>query len=51
VFLVAHKEFKELTSREDKVILDFAGVFKEWAWNNINCLSTLHVCFSYSRLG
>ena len=29
VFLVAHKEFKALTYREDKVILDFAGVFKE----------------------
>jgi UDP-N-acetyl-D-mannosaminuronic acid dehydrogenase len=29
VFLVAHKEFKELAYREDKMILDFAGVFKE----------------------
>jgi UDP-N-acetyl-D-mannosaminuronic acid dehydrogenase len=28
VFLVAHKEFKTLEYREDKVILDFAGVFK-----------------------
>ena len=28
VFLVAHKEFKALTYREDKVILDFAGVFR-----------------------
>lgn len=28
VFLVAHKEFKTLTYNEDKVILDFAGVFK-----------------------
>ena len=27
-FLVAHKEFKMLKHREDKVILDFAGVFK-----------------------
>lgn len=27
-FLVAHKEFKTLQSIEDKVILDFAGVFK-----------------------
>jgi UDP-N-acetyl-D-mannosaminuronic acid dehydrogenase len=29
VFLVAHKEFKTLTYRDDKVILDFAGVFKK----------------------
>ena len=29
VFLVAHKEFKTLTYNEDKVILDFAGVFKK----------------------
>lgn len=28
VFLVAHKEFKTLNYREDKVILDFAGIFK-----------------------
>lgn len=28
-FLVAHKEFKELSWREDKVILDFCGVFKK----------------------
>ncbi len=28
VFLVAHKEFKMLTYNEDKVILDFAGIFK-----------------------
>lgn len=28
VFLVAHKEFKTLVYNEDKVILDFAGVFK-----------------------
>jgi len=28
VFLVAHKEFKSLEYREDKVILDFAGVFR-----------------------
>jgi len=28
VFLVAHKEFKSLKFREDKVILDFAGIFK-----------------------
>ncbi|MCS2892231.1 UDP-N-acetyl-D-mannosamine dehydrogenase [Parabacteroides faecis] len=29
VFMVAHKEFKELPYREDKVILDFCGIFKE----------------------
>ncbi|HZL12375.1 MAG TPA: UDP-N-acetyl-D-mannosamine dehydrogenase [Prolixibacteraceae bacterium] len=29
VFLVAHKEFKTLEYREDKVILDFAGIFKK----------------------
>jgi len=29
VFLVAHTLFKELNYREDKVILDFAGVFKK----------------------
>ena len=29
VFLVAHTLFKELSYREDKVILDFAGVFKK----------------------
>lgn len=29
VFLVAHKEFKTFEYREDKVILDFAGVFKK----------------------
>lgn len=29
VFLVAHKEFKSLEYREDKVILDFAGIFKK----------------------
>jgi UDP-N-acetyl-D-mannosaminuronic acid dehydrogenase len=29
VFLVAHKEFMTLTYREDKVILDFAGIFKK----------------------
>ncbi|HBZ26116.1 MAG TPA: UDP-N-acetyl-D-mannosamine dehydrogenase [Rikenellaceae bacterium] len=28
VFLVAHKEFKSLEYRKDKVILDFAGVFR-----------------------
>ncbi|MFA5924984.1 MAG: UDP-N-acetyl-D-mannosamine dehydrogenase [Methylococcaceae bacterium] len=28
VFLVAHKEFKSLEYRDDKVILDFAGIFK-----------------------
>ena len=28
VFLVAHKEFKTLDYRDDKVILDFAGIFK-----------------------
>ncbi len=28
VFLVAHDEFKTLSYRDDKVILDFAGVFK-----------------------
>ncbi len=28
VFLVAHKEFKTLAYREDKIFLDFAGVFK-----------------------
>ena len=28
VFLVAHKEFKTLEYRGDKVILDFAGIFK-----------------------
>lgn len=28
VFLVAHKEFKTLKFNEDKVILDFAGIFK-----------------------
>lgn len=28
VFLVAHKEFMTLDYREDKIILDFAGVFK-----------------------
>jgi len=27
-FLVAHKEFKTLEYREDKIILDFAGIFK-----------------------
>jgi len=27
-FLVAHKEFKELPWRDDKVILDFCGIFK-----------------------
>ena len=29
VFLTAHKEFKELTWREDKIILDFCGIFKK----------------------
>jgi UDP-N-acetyl-D-mannosaminuronic acid dehydrogenase len=29
VFLVAHKEFKTLKYRDDKVILDFAGIFKK----------------------
>ena len=29
VFMVAHKELKELPYREDKVILDFCGIFKE----------------------
>lgn len=28
VFLVAHKEFKSLPYKKDKIILDFAGVFK-----------------------
>jgi UDP-N-acetyl-D-mannosaminuronic acid dehydrogenase len=28
-FLVAHKEFKTLVYRDDKVILDFAGIFKK----------------------
>jgi UDP-N-acetyl-D-mannosaminuronic acid dehydrogenase len=28
VFLVAHKEFKTLEYRDDKMILDFAGIFK-----------------------
>lgn len=28
VFLVSHKEFKELPYNEDKIILDFSGVFK-----------------------
>lgn len=28
VFLVAHNEFKELPKREDKIILDFCGIFK-----------------------
>ncbi len=28
-FLVAHKEFNELPWRDDKVILDFCGVFKK----------------------
>lgn len=29
VLLVAHKEFKELPYRDDKVILDFCGIFKQ----------------------
>lgn len=29
VFLTAHKQFKELTWRDDKVILDFCGIFKK----------------------
>lgn len=29
VFLVAHNEFKELAWREDKIILDFCGIFKQ----------------------
>ena len=29
VFLVAHKEFKTLQLDENKVVLDFCGVFKE----------------------
>ena len=29
VFLVAHKEFKLLAYKEDKIILDFAGIFKK----------------------
>lgn len=29
VFLVAHQEFKTLAYRNDKIILDFAGVFKK----------------------
>ena len=29
VFLVAHKEFKTLSYNENKVILDFAGIFKK----------------------
>ena len=28
VFLVAHKEFKTLAYRDDKVIMDFAGIFR-----------------------
>jgi UDP-N-acetyl-D-mannosaminuronic acid dehydrogenase len=28
-FLVAHNEFKTLEYRNDKVILDFAGIFKK----------------------
>ena len=28
VFLVAHKEFKELANIEDKVVLDFCGIMK-----------------------
>ena len=32
VFLVAHKEFKTLAYRHDKVILDFAGVFKKYRY-------------------
>lgn len=28
-FLVAHKEFKQLSFRSDKIILDFCGVFKK----------------------
>ena len=28
-FLVAHKEFKQLVFRDDKIILDFCGVFKK----------------------
>jgi UDP-N-acetyl-D-mannosaminuronic acid dehydrogenase len=28
VFLVAHNPFKTLPRREDKIILDFCGVFK-----------------------
>jgi len=28
-FLVAHKEFKQLISRDDKIILDFCGVLKK----------------------
>ena len=30
VFLVSHDEFKALSYRHDKVILDFAGVFKKF---------------------
>ena len=29
VFLTAHNEFKELPWRDDKVILDFCGIFKK----------------------
>lgn len=29
VFLTAHNQFKELPWREDKVILDFCGIFKK----------------------
>ena len=29
VFLVAHKEFKTLPYRDDKVILDFCGIYKK----------------------
>ena len=29
VFLTAHNEFKQLEWREDKVILDFCGIFKK----------------------
>ena len=29
VFLVAHKEFRTLNFRNDKIILDFAGIFRK----------------------
>jgi UDP-N-acetyl-D-mannosaminuronic acid dehydrogenase len=27
-FLVAHKEFKDLPKKEDKILLDFCGIYK-----------------------
>ncbi len=40
-FLVAHDEFKGLEYREDKVILDFAGVYKDANGTNKNKLHEL----------